>query len=90
MILNGTCFCFQLRTNDCRAGRRIKNRKRELMDENNQILDVTYGSFSCRLEGFDDSVETMKLVVSYFHELAGSGPDNNDGPSRWRQTWAIS
>ena len=41
------------------------------MDENNQILDVTYGSFSCRLEGFDDSVETMKLVVSYFHELAG-------------------
>jgi len=41
------------------------------MDENNQILDVTYGSFSCRLEGFEDSVETMKMVVSYFHELAG-------------------
>jgi len=41
------------------------------MDENNRILDVTYGSFSCRLEGFDDSVETMKLVVSYFHDLAG-------------------
>ncbi|MFO8126290.1 MAG: hypothetical protein R6T97_07450, partial [Yoonia sp.] len=41
------------------------------MDENNQILDVTYGNFSCRLEGFEDSVETMKLVVSYFHDLAG-------------------
>ncbi len=41
------------------------------MDENSQILDVTYGNFSCRLEGFEDSVETMKLVVSYFHELAG-------------------
>lgn len=41
------------------------------MDENNQILDVTYGSFSCRLEGFEDSVETMKMVVSFFHELAG-------------------
>ena len=41
------------------------------MDENNQILDVTYGSFSCRLEGFEDSVETMKLVVSFFHELSG-------------------
>lgn len=41
------------------------------MDENNQILDVTYGNFSCRLEGFEDSVETMKTVVSFFHDLAG-------------------
>ena len=48
-----------------------KIRKRLLMDENNQILDVTYGNFSCRLEGFEDSVETMKTVVAYFHELAG-------------------
>ncbi len=42
------------------------------MGENNKILDVTYGHFSCRLEGFEDSVETMKLVVGYFHDLAGS------------------
>ncbi len=41
------------------------------MDENNQILDVTYGNFSCRLEGFEDSVEIMKTVVSFFHDLAG-------------------
>jgi hypothetical protein len=41
------------------------------MDNANKILDVTYGSFSCRLEGFEDSVETMKTVVSYFHDLAG-------------------
>lgn len=41
------------------------------MEENTQVLDVTYGNFSCRLEGFEDSVETMKLVVSFFHELAG-------------------
>jgi hypothetical protein len=42
-----------------------------MMEENTQVLDVTYGNFSCRLEGFEDSVETMKLVVSFFHELAG-------------------
>jgi hypothetical protein len=42
------------------------------MSENNKILEVTYGHFSCRLEGFDDAVETMKIVVSYFHGLAGN------------------
>lgn len=43
----------------------------DLMSDTNKILDVTYGTFSCRLEGFEDSVETMKTVVTFFHELAG-------------------
>ncbi|MBE0413243.1 hypothetical protein [Yoonia sp.] len=41
------------------------------MSDTHQILDVSYGTFSCRLEGFDDSVETMKTVVTFFHQLAG-------------------
>lgn len=41
------------------------------MSDSNKILDVSYGTFSCRLEGFDNSVETMKTVVTFFHELAG-------------------
>lgn len=49
----------------------INERKHVMMEENTQVLDVTYGNFSCRLEGFEDSVETMKMVVSFFHDLAG-------------------
>lgn len=41
------------------------------MGKTNQILEVEYGTFACRLEGFDEPVETMKTVVAYFHELAG-------------------
>ena len=51
------------------------------MAENNKILDVTYGGFSCRLEGFDDAVETMKSVVGYFHELAGQSIFTSDAPA---------
>ena len=34
-------------------------------------LEVTYGSFACRIEGFDDPLPVMREVVEYFHALAG-------------------
>lgn len=63
---------FSIKNDDVSSGPPLINeRKRFMMDENTQVLDVTYGNFSCRLEGFEDSVETMKMVVSFFHDLAG-------------------